>query len=223
MGCTHCMIDADGRGAHMTADTFLDALLFALRTDETALITGGEPTEHPLCCEFVEWARAAGLGVALASNGMFLDDAELTRRVLDLGVDVQIANDTRYYPRRIRHVKHPRLLYTYRITTLVSLGRASNMVGTRLAPNCFNLRSATRTLGSVTAAIQYLRLNGKFCTPTVEYDGSVRAGETNGCFAIGTVRSTDRDLTDRLLAHDCSACGLARNLSARHRRAIGLR
>jgi hypothetical protein len=220
MGCTHCMVSAHGLGQHMERETYRAALEFS-KLDGIAMLTGGEPTEHPDCCWFIAEAKRRGLKPALISNGMFLEDRELTARILDSGVTVQITNDARFYPKRIRHVDHPNLLYTYELASLIPLGRARDMIPTRQYPQCFNLRSLARHFGDLAAAILQLRLRGRFCTPTIEHDGTVRSGESNECFPIGTVGSSLDQLTDRLLQHDCNACGLGNNLTPELRAAVG--
>ena len=57
MGCSHCMNDAKPCNSHMTIETFRDALNFVIKNCYgMALITGGEPTEHPHFKTFLEEA-----------------------------------------------------------------------------------------------------------------------------------------------------------------------
>jgi hypothetical protein len=246
MGCSHCLADARPDGRHMPPELFARAARFTRWIEAgrgLLFISGGEPTEHPQFAEMVEGALLDNWPperVLVASNGMFLGDAALRDRILSLGVNIQVTNDPRFYPRRIERIEHPLLVYEDEIRLLMPLGRArGNDAMERLArlppgtrggigirrrqsPCCFNLRSAVRSLGGFTAAIGVLRANGKFCSPSISIDGSIVAGESPFCHKIGTIDSTPEDLARGVLGMSCNGCGLEDDLMPEHRRAIGL-
>jgi hypothetical protein len=191
----------------MTHHTFEQALRFCRRYEprpSLVLLSGGEPTEHP---RFYDMVRQAGRElkrcvIIVASNGRWLDDDRVRDRYLDLGVMFQVTNDPRFYPRPIRIVYHPNLKYEHRIGSVAPQGRAArnNIEGTRQSPGCFNLRSANLKL-RFGKAIQLLRTQRKFCTPAIEPDGSVTAGESTDCQRIGNVWDDEQTLTRGLYRH----------------------
>jgi MoaA/NifB/PqqE/SkfB family radical SAM enzyme len=66
-----------------------EAIVAEARAGHLVTLTGGEPTLHPRLVEFVRAARehdVAGLGVALQTNAVRLDDASLTDALVAEGV-----------------------------------------------------------------------------------------------------------------------------------------
>jgi len=220
MGCSHCFVDARPDGNHMDGKTYKLALEMANRIDRVAMLSGGEPTEHPDILDFIAQAKKQLVVTSVLSNGMFLDDAALSEKLLATGVSLQITNDQRFYPRTVLVVDHPRLLYTHRIRSIISLGRGRRMVSNRTAPACFNLRSATRKYRDLSEAILTLRLRGYFCTPSIDVDGSVRAGETNQCYKIGSVGTAIETMVEKLCDMKCNKCGLEDIISPYHKTAL---
>ena len=219
MGCSHCLDDAKPDGGHMDPQTFYKALEWC-KLDRNVMITGGEPTEQPELLHFIRAAKMSELHVVLMSNGMFADNPVFTTMLLETDVTIQVTNDERYYPRKVKRVNHPRIGYVDKITALTSLGRAKDMESSRAVPYCFNLRSLVRATRDLEKSIKVLRMNGRFCVPHISHDGNVRAGESNSCYAMGTVWDSQDTLVDGLLKHDCGLCGLEKNLPAYMLRAI---
>lgn len=223
MCCSHCMEDAGPEGQHMTAEIFEKVIDFITRNNFVFLmISGGEPTEHPEFADFVKMARSAKLETIVLSNGMFLNNVHRDE-YLSLGVKYQIINDPKYYPTKIDPVSHPNIsVFDTKIMAPISpFGRALNMKAGRINPLCFNLRSATRQLRDFRDAVHFLRLNGKMCIPSITVEGDIVAGESRFCSKIGTVESSNIELTNRVVDLKCSKCGLVNNLDHRHRTAIG--
>jgi hypothetical protein len=222
------MIDAQPVGQHMTMAVFRKTLAFVERMClpiPMLLLTGGEPTENPLLPEFISDALAHGFGVTVLSNGTFLEDPELTRKLLHPPSDKVrffVTNDPRYYPRRVPQPDLPGVAYADDIgDVLAPFGRAKdNPSCTRKYPMCFNIRSATRSTGDIRQAVGMLQLRVKMCSPSINHDGSIVMGETTSCLPIGTVEDSPQTLTERLLQASCNRCGLASNLSAVQRNAI---
>lgn len=227
MGCSHCMVNATPDGENMTDDNFTKALRFTEEFDlPLVMISGGEPTEHPRFIDFIEQVKQTELLPVVLSNGMFLEDEAFTEKVLNLGISFQITNDARFYPKDIPKIKHPLLTYVYNIQSITPLGRAKGKIPhSQKAPGCFNIRSMTHFFqenhGSLHDVICGLRSYQKFCTPSINADGSISAGETNQCFRIGNLDSTQQELLDGLMKVKCNNCGLEDNLSPVHKRAIG--
>jgi hypothetical protein len=227
MGCSHCMIRATPDGEHMSLHTFAKCLEFAANTINLPLLmlSGGEPTEHPQINELIDLAKSVGMSITLLSNGMFLSEWEPEKRdeLIDKVEFVQVTNDPRFYPQSIPSFEHPKVFFEDTLRIVSPMGRAKDngLETNRQAPLCFNLRSATRSLGNIVSAIFHLRGLGKMCTPSVNVDGSIVAGESPSCYKIGTVENDELKLTQNLINMTCSNCGLVNNLSQEHKRIIG--
>jgi hypothetical protein len=59
------------------------------------------------------------------------------------------------------------------------------------------------------------------CTPSVNIDGTIVAGEADTCHHLGTVSSTVADIEEALCTMTCNKCGLGKLLSPMHLEAIG--
>jgi hypothetical protein len=226
MECNHCVTNATPDGEHMSIDTFIRTLIFLEKCQSPFIIvSGGEPLEHPKFFELMKMVSDFKFKmVSILSNGMFLDDNELRERVFSLGAYIQITNDERYYPKRITKYEHPLVTYADKLRIITPLGRAvdNNIKPSRLAPMCFNLRSATRTYSDLLQGILILRSRGKMCTPSISTNGMVVAGESPLCHKIGTVETPFAELTKNLLTMKCNKCGLEDALNPAFRNAIGV-
>ena len=223
MNCPHCMVEASPDGEHMTMETFRKAIGFIkANTLPLIMVSGGEPMEHPQALEFLAMAKKE-LHVVMLSNGMFISDAGLRDSVIKLGISVQVTSDPRFYATPIQKFDHPSFMYEDHIRTIIPIGRAAKnkIECNRQSPPCFNLRSATRSTGDVWEAIRALRQGGKMCTPSINVNGDVVAGESSLCRKIGTVESTTDELTANACEMRCNKCGLEDGLSVVHKHAIG--
>jgi len=218
------MENARPEGKDMSMETFVKVVDFIDRNGFFfILISGGEPTDHPLFCDFVNLAKAK-LKVIVLSNGLFWRDEKRRDQYMALDVQFQVINDSRYYPIKVDRIDHPNVLYDDKIMApLTPIGRAktSGFVAGRMSPLCFNLRSAVRSIRDFHDAVLFLRQKGKMCIPSIIVDGSIVAGESQFCHKIGTVESSNVELTNRLAQMRCNACGLADNLTPELRAMIG--
>lgn len=213
MGCNHCMEEAVPEGDRMPIETFLKTRDFVERVYngfKIMLLSGGEPTEHPLLFDFLHFLE--GWNVIVLSNGLFLTekDKSFTDQLLGSEATLQIHNDSRYYPKKVEPFVHPKVVFGDKINLMTPLGRArqNNIPSTRQSPMCFNLRSCARTLKNFSEAVMALRMSGKMCTPSIDVYGNVLAGESRFCHKIGTVESSDEELLENLLTMECNKCGL---------------
>ena len=242
MGCSHCMEDSTIRGKHMTMDMFKKALDATERIEGMAwmagvmpqiLLSGGECTEHPQIIDFIREVERRGWFTVLISNGMWLNNPYLKRVILKRSrlIFVQVTHDPRFYPTKPPTVEDKRIGYKPMLEQLMPLGRATHgnapKVGlpSQKIPMSFNLRSMTRSLGSIEAAILMHRQRGMqgkggVCSPNITEDGVIHAGETRYCFPIGNVDSTNAELTEALINMQCNKCGLVKNLTTEQRAAI---
>jgi hypothetical protein len=215
------MINSTPDGEHMNIETFRKALELTLRIDPSLIfISGGEPTDHPQFLHFAEvakeYAKQTSTGkVLVGSNGMFLDDESYTKRILDTGVSFQITNDPRFYPKRIKEIEHPSIIYEEQIRLVSPFGRAltNNIASQKQGPMCFNLRSLCLHYGALGLALIHLRYLIKVCTPSINIDGSIVAGESSSCCKIGDVGSTDEELLKNIRTMKCGKCGLHKGLT----------
>jgi hypothetical protein len=232
MGCKHCMIDKSGPGGeHMGLDVFRQALEFVEASQAYVLsISGGEPFDHPEISEIL--SMAAGLQhrrstiVTVCSNGLFALDSEKLKIARGCGLVIQVTNDRRFYGRDLSLAKHmfelPGMCFEDKIRLVVPCRRTreNNIEATRVSPMCFNLRSTVRQLGYM-AGLNVLQRSGKFCTPSINTDGSIVAGEADTCFKIGDVSMRPEDVGEFIKQVQCNKCGLRNNLASTYLTAIG--
>lgn len=218
MNCSHCMVDASENGEHMDFELFKEVLKFNKQYDPMVLlISGGEPTEHPQFLEILEHLKMYNnkIGrVLILSNGLFLHDEIFTDSILAAGIDFQITNDRRYYPKRIKEKKHPLLTYEYSIHGVSPFARAlkNKLTIERRAPHCFNFRSMSLHNDTFKNTILGLRSRFYFCTPSISVDGSITMGETPFCHRIGNIYTNVDTLFYNLINSSCDRCGLSKNL-----------
>lgn len=221
MGCSHCMIESTPTGSHMPIEVYEKAISFNVNYDPSLIfISGGEPTDHPQFLEYLSIAKSylekrKVLYVLVASNGMFLEDESYTKEIIKIGVPFQITNDPRFYPKRINKVEHPLFAYEDTLRLVTPLGRAiTNKIETaRQTPLCFNLRSLCKRYQNFSQTVTHLRSLFKMCSPSINIDGSLVAGEASGCYKIGTIESSSEEITNNLNNMKCSKCLLHKNLT----------
>ena len=226
MGCPHCMVDATPDGESMNVETFKVSIQFIKQFYPLMMISGGEPTEHEALIELLLIARSADMHVSLLSNGEFLHDKAPRRRdkILELVNLVQVTNDPRFYPRRVEHFPHPKVLWETKIRMVSPQGRAATrdygLPVTSQYPSCFNLRSASRVMGFENAVL-HLRILGKACTPSINIDGSLSAGESPLCKKIGYITDSCKTIEHNVRLLRCTRCGRTNNLNSEQREAVG--
>ena len=176
MECPHCMVDAHSEGSHMSLETFNETLKFIVKNDfKLVFITGGEPTDHPDILQILNIVKCTNLKPLILSNGMFLEDAELTKQIMKLDIGVQITHDVRFYPKAIKKFKHKNFTYESKLRMISPFGRAKGKdfpeLSPRQSPLCFNLRSiARRNASTFREAVMMLRVYGKMCTLSINID-----------------------------------------------------
>jgi len=225
MMCSHCFTNATPDSTDMMGMTlFVKIIKFILENDAPLLlISGGEPFENPLIFQMVDIAKGSGLECIILSNGMFTENDEMLEKVLAMNIPIQITNDKRYYPKKVKYVKHNLLTYNDIIPNITPLGRAieSNIAYSSHSPLCFNIRSLTHATKDYISAISLLRYRcQKYCTPSINIDGTISVGETSNCAIIGDIDSTSKELTKNIINMKCNKCGMEKNLGPEHRRAI---
>lgn len=233
MGCNHCMVDAKPDGESMTMETFKDVVAFVGRFQfQVAMLSGGEPTEHPDLLKMIDILQAEDIIVMVLSNGMFIEEKpELADILIEKKIMIQVTRDPRFYPVDPhwqidfpKFVKeYPNFCFEDHIRMVSPFGRAltNKLECNRQSPLCFNLRSIGRKLRDFTAAVLQLRLMHKMCIPSINPDGTLVAGEAPSCHVIGCVTDNNLTLTNNLCQMKCNKCGLANDLPPEYRHAIG--
>lgn len=240
MGCTHCMDDAKPDcDRFMSEETFRKALDFNLKYDKSITITGGEPTEHPQFWEFMsivadklQYNQVA----SVTTNGMNLSDDDIPK-VIQLRekckghIYWQVSSIKPYYP---IHVDLDQKIFSLKdffiarkLERLESRGRAAqhkNWIFNTKAPQCFNIRSLIRSTKNFGLAVTMLRSKGKFCTPQIAYDGSLKVGESTLCPNVATIYDTEKEIVDKISKYtcNCSDCQeVLQKLPPLYRQAVG--
>lgn len=223
MGCSHCLDSCEPQGRHMDMETFNKAIrLIKQLNGRFVVLSGGEPTDHPLFFEMLDLLvhHFGKEFIVVASNGMFLEDSKFTYNLQKRNVNVQITNDERYYPKKIKKILHKNFMYEHHISSLMPFGRAKNMPSINAMPSCFNLRSLSHNNFSLELSVPFLEARGKFCKPTINPDGSIVIGESKSCMSIGTVYDPIEVLSKNISDMRCNKCGLVSMLPASHRKTI---
>jgi len=230
--CKHCFVEGRTKEPdHMSRETFTKALNTAGRIGaRVVLLSGGEPTLHPDIIWMLQ-QRFPRFIFILASNGAFVKDEALTKALLEerkRGLFlIQVTNDPRYYSEPLPESplwKDSDLAVTTELCTMMPCRRVkeAGIEVKRKAPTCFNLRSFTRGGNLLGEAVAGLETNmGKVCSPSVNVDGAVLAGEMDTCYKLGTVNTSGSRLERQFRKMKCNRCGLVDKLSSEEKRAIG--
>lgn len=234
--CSHCMIEGvSPEGEHMDLEMYRKSLnLLKNCGSHAAMISGGEPTLHEDILDYIDLALSYGLLTMLITNGTRLNEdkpfQDEIRKMAKPGnmFLVQVTHDDRFYPNKLEwnmELKNERIEFVDRITYLFPCRRAKEnnitSVPSKMYPGCFNLRSLTRNNAQFPFSLQIVEARGRFCCPSIDVDGTVRAGEVDTCHAIGTVDSELGELDSALIDMRCNNCGLVDNLDRAHLKAIG--
>lgn len=235
MGCSHCLSDCKPIGQHMDSDTFEDVIGFCEKNINgfMPLITGGEPGEHPqfgtMMAILIERLSNHRLKfMTIMTNGSWIEsDASQAKVLLDYAksknvlLTMQITNDKRYYPRTVKIpvdiTAYPNVT-VYDCPSLTPQGRALNLSSDKAAftagaPLCYNARLIARQ-GYVKGMsfkeyIRTLRSAMKMCVPSIEIDGSIKAGESMLCPAVGTIYDNPEDILRNIAKLECRNCKMA--------------
>ena len=225
-GCTHCCNDSRPSDEHMTLQTFKDALNFAEKYDKNNItgneIAGGEPTEHPLFLEFLD-AYFEILGknkiLTVATNGHYLlEHSDVIHEYLEKypSLIFQITYDNRYYPKKLdttkRVLRHKRIYIVTEIGKMYPQGRAvsNNLKVTDniMCPPCFNLKLILMQLGcnNLKDLFTTMRKMEKYCTPSIQWDGSIAFGEYDCCPKYCTIYDDEKTIINQIKNFDCNGC-----------------
>jgi len=226
----------------MSLDNFQQAIRFANQSSAKILIiSGGEPTSHPQFGEFLTYAsKMFNGGIVVTTHGMYISEPTgCDWFSVFPEIQFQITNDDRYYPVKIdkEAIKYveatfKNVVFCDRIGgDIYPQGRAiryldithrnSKCKGTK----CFNLRSISnhQSTSGFTEVISILESQGRFCTPSINIDGSIAMGESNQCSTVGTIYQPMSKLYEAITSSQCNDCLMLNKLTPLHWNAIGYR
>lgn len=231
MGCPHCMDDAKPDGKDMTLKTLEDSMNFIIKNNiyHSIIVTGGEPTEHPLFPMFMGYIIAAlaklnkKCMVTVTTNGFWIleneENREVCKRMVNNGTDVnvqfQVSADSRYYPQRLDVTKRiwrekGFVLCDNCITSIYPQGRAktNNIPWSAKASKCFNIRALTKQLPNPTieSVVWSMALRQKFCTPAIKINGDIVLGESTLCPTCATIYDEPNEIIQKIKDFKCNGC-----------------
>ena len=215
----------------MTLDTLDDCLKF-LRDNNlgyTLVITGGEPTEHEnfdkVINRIIDFSREFGCFkyITVTTNGELIQDNPeqfqgYIKYAEDAGVILvfQVSADIRYYPRRIK--THKRIfrekgfiLCDDCVEQIYPQGRAmeNGIPWKSKASKCFNVRALSHQLpefSTLSDIESMLSARGKFCTPHIGVDGSIKLGESDLCPVCTTIYDDMKTIMGKIRSFKCNGC-----------------
>lgn len=230
--CPHCMQNAGPeRDEMMSQEVFEQALQFANNIGSKAvMISGGEPTSHPLFLDFLKKALHSGFQVvSVASNGTFIRDHDFTEKFASI-----VKHGSKFY---LQISSYKGLYANYNEIHKPNL-KALRMFGDKVAV-CDNLSEIRiLPLGRACSGKWYdeaKRVNGftsctnsslilaqckglqgvgigtlmecyqRFCLPIVSWNGSIRLGESEQCKVVANISEPLEDINKKLF--DFCPCG----------------
>lgn len=231
MGCSHCMNSATENGEHMSLDTFKDAIDFIIRNNayHSIIVSGGEPTEHPMFPFFMGYLlgeltkRNLKSMVTIATNGFWILESEENMKCAkniaagykDVKFQFQVSTDTRYYPKKLDTTKRiwreeGFFLYKDCVQHMYPQGRAkeNGYPYQAVSSKCFNVRALAKQLPypTIENVTMTLALNGKFCTPAIRIDGGISLGESDLCPKCASIYDKEEDIIQKIKNFKCSKC-----------------
>lgn len=232
MGCSHCLSDCNSDGKHMDFELFRKVVTFHFDRagNSPILISGGEPTEHPMFETFLgylltyktitEVEKSRNLPpITVTTNGLWLsknmDFIESLEKMPTAFQDImfQVVIDDRYYPIHVdEEILSSSELITvcHNVPAIYPQGRAlqNNIPWDRKSSNCFNVRAIAKQLESPTLEriIMMQNLRGHMCTPHIDIDGNIRLGESRLCPVCSNIDKTDSEIIDDIRNFQCHQC-----------------
>lgn len=241
MGCTHCLSDCKPDGNHMSFETFKDALDFndtilpVMNTFGTlcispALISGGEPFEHPDIIKFINYLilkiksnpiKHIGPNVIITTNGDYISKNTdiLDYIISEIGSEIiqfQVCIDDRYYPTHINEdalKKYKNVMICRGVTSIYPQGRAitNNIPYSRKSSSCYNVRALAKQFGvhdnTLDFIFSYMMMRGHvICCPHIDIDGNIKVGESRLCPICSNIYKTHEEIARDIINFKCHQC-----------------
>ena len=225
MCCSHCLSDCKPEGQEMSVEMFQSVIDFHKKYNINAIIlTGGEIFEHSEVKKIISMAAENFEYVALLTNGKILSQneelfsfvQEIQRKRSKKHVKIQVTNDHRFYPQildstQIYKLKKLGVSEIDRVSGLYPQGRAlinhSDAKWLTVAPKCVNVRLlAKQGIKNFYELLNTLNTAGKFCTPTIAPDGSIKLGESALCPDCVHINDDSDKIIEKIKKFDCRQC-----------------
>jgi hypothetical protein len=222
---------------HMKLDVFMKALDFQLKYGGPfCIITGGEPTEHPLFAYFIRIAMAKleRCYVTVTTNGLWMQDHEdfiaKMHSVYGNHLMFQVTNDERYYPVRIDWTRSvfqlENVIVCDKVNYIYPQGRAldNNLEWDSKASKCFNVRAIANQIDfkDLAMVISMLAVKGKFCTPHISIDGHIKLGESDLCPNCSHIDKSNSEIMNDIINFRCDGCKMINDkLDFTYKKVIG--
>lgn len=240
MGCTHCMNNASPNGRHMSLSVMDDVIkFFNTYGGILAILSGGEPSEHPMfeeiICKFMDGIRKDA-AVALATNGLWMQDnsklVEKFENKYGKRLMIQVTSDSRFYPVSIDRnnpvYKHKNVVVVNKVLHIYPQGRAiANQLPHEMpkATKCTNIRLITHQVAvkKLVFIIAMMSTKGFQCTPHITIDGDIKLGESDLCPVCSNIYKSEEEIILDILGFKCYQCGkhLYENLPEQARVILG--
>lgn len=224
----------------MSFPTFIQAVQFAIKSgSRNIIISGGEPTDHPKFVDFMNYLTLNfSQSISVCTHGMFIDDDNGIERFIApfKNVFFQIVNDPIFYPKAPSKSKLKELLssnlnvgfFDHISSSIYPQGRARTALKVTpettncKASRCFNLRSIINSgqVDGFREAIAMLEGANKFCTPSINIDGSIAMGESNECPKTSKITDELTNVFSAFKESQCDECGMIAPLDERFKQAI---
>lgn len=237
MGCSHCLSDCTENNKFMD-EIILDQSIEFIKSHSSGLVSvvvsGGEPTEHPEFVKYLdklvtELKNYPHISIIVTSNGLWMTkhihEFESIRDKFSYNncgkfVLWQVTNDPKYYPIDLYKVNINNLMklksmknvcFERKIGWIYPQGRAeyNDLDYTTRAPKCFNIRSAALHMESFTDLLIFLSTRNFNCIPCIEYDGTLKLGESYLCKPCSNVWSSDMEIMESIRSFKCCKCSKA--------------
>ena len=225
MGCTHCLSDCKPEGQEMSVETFQSVIGFHKKHNINAIIlTGGEIFEHSEVKKIISMAAESFEYVALLTNGKILTQnedlfsfvREIQRKRSKQRIKIQVTNDYRFYPQILDSTQTYKLKKLGvndidRVFGLYPQGRAlinhSDANWLTIAPKCVNVRLLVKQgIKNFSELLNMLNSAGKFCTPTIAPDGSIKLGESALCPDCAHINDEPDKIIEKIKKFNCRQC-----------------
>lgn len=201
----------------------------------TLIVSGGEPMEHPKFWDMIHRLskelnnRVVAINVTTNGTEIFKDFERFEAEFPTMeNVYWQITRVPGLYPEEIKkddpvleklnklieqqsRNKLSRIYTEFEmIAKIYPQGRAlENDLWTRggtYACKCFNIRSVALHCQSFNSVVGNMVAIGKYCVPCIEYNGSIKLGESKLCPACSHVSRDDMHIMNDIRAFKCKAC-----------------
>lgn len=228
MNCIHCMEESHINGEHMTDRVFVDSINFMKKLNfTTLLISGGEPTLHP---DLITYTKIINKKLncikVLISNGFFLNNEKYTNKIKTLYDKIQITNDSRFYPIKIKdpNLKKPFYYFDKISGNIFPLGKGKNIDQKlyRHSPMCFNFRSLFKAYKDFALVLAMMEATYfKFCSFSIDIFGNIYVSECSNCKSIGSIYDSFETINKNIRKFSCNKCGLYNKLDPLSRIHVG--